>query len=187
VGAGTGLRVVENRLDEGRAAPTGAEELIECGLVVRSIGYRGQVPPSLPFDARRGLIRNVAGRVVGDDGGPLRGEYTVGWIKRGPSGIIGTNKRDSAETTAAIVADAQADRLNDPPQPANAHGVEAWLRARVAGLVTWSGWQAIDAHETAAGGRQERPRVKLVRVPEMVAIAEGRGARSWSESVTTRA
>jgi ferredoxin/flavodoxin---NADP+ reductase len=85
----TGLRVVRNRIEPGRsgaprAVATGREEVIDCGLVLRSIGYRGHPLPGLPFDERRGLIRNEGGRVTGDDGEPVPGEYAVGWIKRGP-------------------------------------------------------------------------------------------------------
>jgi ferredoxin--NADP+ reductase len=164
-----GLRVVRNELVDGRAVATGEQEVIECGLVVRSIGYRGRALPGVPFDERRGLIANDGGRVTGPEGDVLPGEYAVGWIKRGPSGVIGTNKKDAADTTAMVVADAEAGRLNEPTDDSD---VEAWLRERVPGLVSWDAWQRIDAHETAAGEAQGRPRVKLVRVPEMLAIAE---------------
>ncbi len=169
----TGLRVVRNELDEnGRAVATGDEEVIPCGLVVRSIGYRGRPLPGVPFDEARGLIRNDGGRVTGEDGEPIGGEYAVGWVKRGPSGVIGTNKKDAADTTAKVLEDAEAGRLNEPSVAADGEAVEAWLRSRVPGLVTWEDWQAIDAHETAAGEPHGRPRVKLVRVPEMLAVAE---------------
>ena len=168
-GAVRGLRVVRNELVDGRAVPTGVEEVIGCGLVVRSIGYRGRPLPGVPFDEHRGLIRNDGGRVTDEDGAPLPGEYVAGWIKRGPSGVIGTNKKDAADTTAKVAADAEAGALNEPSVDDDA---EAWLRARVPGLVTWADWQAIDAHETATGQAQGRPRVKLVRVPEMLAVAE---------------
>jgi ferredoxin--NADP+ reductase len=167
-----GLRVVRNRLDDNlRAVSTSEEEVIPCGLVVRSIGYRGRPLPGVPFDEARGLIRNAGGRVTGDDGQALRGEYAVGWIKRGPSGVIGTNKKDSAETTTRIVADADAGVLNEPAGDTSADAVEAWLCAVVPGLVTWAGWRAIDAKETSAGAAQGRPRVKVVRVPDMLALA----------------
>jgi ferredoxin/flavodoxin---NADP+ reductase len=166
-----GLRVVRNRLVDGRAVATDEQEIVECGLVVRSIGYRGRPLPGVPFDERRGLIANDAGRVTTPEGDPLPGEYAVGWIKRGPSGVIGTNKKDAADTTAKVVADAEAGALNAPTEDTDP---EAWLRARVPGLVTWDGWQAIDAHETAAGEAQGRPRVKLVRVPEMLTVAQRR-------------
>jgi ferredoxin--NADP+ reductase len=176
-GSVTGLRVVRNRIEADasgrlRAVSTGEEEVIQCGLVLRSIGYRGNPLPGLPFDERRGLISNSGGRVTGEDGEPLAGEYAVGWIKRGPSGVIGTNKKDAADTVARVVEDAEGGRLNDPPQP-DAAECEEWLRDNVPSLVTWEGWQAIDAHEQERGEPYGRPRVKLVRVPEMIAVAEG--------------
>ncbi|MEA2246734.1 MAG: ferredoxin/flavodoxin---NADP+ reductase, partial [Solirubrobacteraceae bacterium] len=127
--------------------------------------------PGVPFDERRGLIRNEAGRVCDENGEPLLGEYAVGWIKRGPSGVIGTNKKDAADTVRRILEDAEAGRLNEPSE-ADPDGIEAWLRERAPGLVTWDGWQAIDRHETELGDPLGRPRVKLVRVPEMIAVAE---------------
>jgi len=171
----TGLRVAVNRIEAGpdsalRAVPTGEEEVIACGLVLRSIGYRGAPLADIPFDERDGLIRNEGGRVVDASGAPCPGEYTVGWIKRGPSGVIGTNKKCAADTVARIVEDRDAGALPAPANP-DRDDVEAWLRQRVARLVTWDGWTAIDAYETAAGEQHGRPRVKLVRVPEMHAVA----------------
>jgi ferredoxin--NADP+ reductase len=167
-----GLRVAKNRLEGGRAVPTGEEELIECGLVVRSIGYRGRPLPGVPFDEGRGLISNDDGRVTDENGEPLAGEYVVGWIKRGPSGVIGTNKKDSAATTSKIAQDLEAGRLNKPVAGGDGEAVEAWLKARVPSVVSWSGWEAIDAHETGLGESQGRPRVKVVSVAEMHAIAK---------------
>jgi ferredoxin--NADP+ reductase len=172
----TGVRVGINRLvtsADGRvsAEPTGEEELIECGLVLRSIGYRGTPLAGIPFDERRGLIRNEGGRVTGD-AGVCRGEYAVGWIKRGPSGVIGTNKKDAADTVARIVEDAEAGVLGGPsPEQSDGEAVAAWLRGQVPGLVTWSDWEAIDAHESALGEPSGRPRVKLVRLAELVEAA----------------
>jgi ferredoxin/flavodoxin---NADP+ reductase len=170
-----GLRVVRNRIEPGpsgapRAVATGDEELIDCGLVLRSIGYRGQPLPGVPFDERRGLIRNQGGRVTSEDGEPIPGEYAVGWIKRGPSGVIGTNKKDAADTIAKLVEDAKAGCLNEPAD-ADREAVSPWLRARAPGHVSWGGWKAIDDHEVSRGEPQGRPRVKLVRVPEMIAVA----------------
>jgi ferredoxin--NADP+ reductase len=171
-GAVTGLRVVRNELVNGRAVATGDTEVIPCGLVVRSIGYRGRPLPGVPFDHERGVIRNTAGRVTGDDGHPLPGEYAAGWIKRGPSGVIGTNKKDAADTCRVLLEDAAAGRLNCAPAAGGAT-IAALLRARVPGLVDWEGWRAIDAHETDRGWALGRPRTKLVRVPEMLAVAQG--------------
>ena len=180
-GAVSALRVVRNRIqpdDSGalRAVATGEEEIIECGLVLRSIGYRGRALPGVPFDDRRGVIRNEGGRVTDEEGAPIPGEYAVGWIKRGPSGVIGTNKKDASDTVARMLEDREAGKLNEPTKP-DPNEIEAWLRGRVAGLVTWTGWQAIDRHETGLGEPHSRPRVKLVRVPEMIAVAEKAGSR----------
>ncbi len=163
-----GLRVSVNRIENGRAVPTGEEEVIECGLVLRAVGYTGAPVPGVPFDPQRGLIPNDDGRVVDDAGVPLTGEYAVGWIKRGPTGVIGTNKKCAAGTVAHVVADADADRLAkaDDADP------EAWLRERVPDLVTWEGWTAIDAYEASAGAPAGRPRVKLVRMDELTRVAQ---------------
>jgi ferredoxin--NADP+ reductase len=174
-GSVTGVRVAHNRVAPGpdgtlRAVPTGVEEMIDCGLVLRSIGYRGRPVPGVPFDERRGVIPNDRGRVCEADGGPQTGEYAVGWIKRGPSGVIGTNKKDAAETVARILEDRAAGQLTAPPGP-DRDAVVAWLSSRVPALVTWQGWEAIDAHERVAGEPQGRPRVKLVRVSEMLEVA----------------
>jgi ferredoxin--NADP+ reductase len=170
----TGVRVAVNRLvhaPDGRvsAVPTGEEEVIECGLVLRSIGYRGERLAGIPFDDRRGLIRNEGGRVVSEDGAPCPGEYVVGWIKRGPSGVIGTNKKDAADTVARIVEDAEADRLGRPDaERSTAEAVAAWLDERLPGHVTWRGWELIDAHESRLGEPLGRPRVKLVQLEELI-------------------
>jgi ferredoxin--NADP+ reductase len=165
-----GLRTSVNRIEGGRAVPTGEEEVIECGLVLRAVGYTGAPVAGVPFDASSGLIPNADGRVIDDDGAPLRGEYAVGWIKRGPTGVIGTNKKCAAGTVAHVVADADAGRLGD----ADDTDPEAWLRERVPDLVTWAGWTAIDAYESDAGAPSGRPRVKLVRMDELLRIASER-------------
>jgi ferredoxin--NADP+ reductase len=179
-GAGriTGLRVAVNRIEAGedgrlRAVDTGEQEVIPCGLVLRSIGYRGERLPGVAFDEHRGLICNVDGRVVDAAGDPHPGEYAVGWIKRGPSGVIGTNKKCAADTVARILEDRDAGRLATPLRGGRGE-TEEWLCERVPNVVTWNGWAAIDAHEVAAGRPHGRPRVKLVRVPEMHAVAAAR-------------
>jgi ferredoxin--NADP+ reductase len=173
----TGVRVARNRIEPSgrgtlRAVPTGEEEVIECGLVLRSIGYRGRAVDTVPFDERRGLIRNEGGRVIGDDGAHATGEYAVGWIKRGPSGVIGTNKKDAADTVAKIVADAGAyntPALRDPD------AIAEWIAERAPDVVTWGGWQAIDAREREQGEPHGRPRIKLVRVADLIAAGRGTG------------
>jgi ferredoxin/flavodoxin---NADP+ reductase len=174
----TGVRVAVNRLvagDDGRvrAEPTGETEDIACGLVLRSIGYRGTPLAGIPFDERRGLIRNDAGRVLDDDG-VCRGEYVVGWIKRGPTGVIGTNKKDAADTVAKILQDAEAGALSRPdPALSDGDAVAAWLTERVPQHVTWSGWEMIDAYEAKLGEPTGRPRVKLVRLAELLEASRG--------------
>jgi ferredoxin--NADP+ reductase len=170
------IRVVHNRIeadDKGRlrAVPAGEEEVIPCDIVLRSIGYRGVPLDDIPFDERRGLVRNEGGRVTAEDGAPHRGEYAVGWIKRGPSGVIGTNKKDAADTVARIVEDAEAGALNEPARP-DADDVAVWIAERAPDAVTWAGWQVIDEHERRAGEPHGRPRVKLVRLGDLVAASK---------------
>lgn len=178
-GAVTAVRVAVNRLvehdgDRVSAEPTGEVEVIECGLVLRSIGYRGVPLAGIPFDERRGLIRNDAGRVH-DETGVCRGEYAVGWIKRGPSGVIGTNKKDAAETIARILEDAESGALSEPAAGAaeNGEAIAAWLTERVPDHVNWEGWEAIDAQESALGESAGRPRVKLVSIEELLRASRG--------------
>lgn len=171
-----GVRLVRNSIqtqDDGRlcAVPTGEERIIDCTLVLRSIGYRGVPLPGLSFDERRGLIRNIGGRVTDATGQQLPGEYAAGWIKRGPSGVIGTNKKCAAQTVERIREDSATGRLSRNSDSREA--VAEWLSGRVDGLVTWDGWRAIDAHETDTGKPDGRPRVKLIELERMFAVAHG--------------
>ncbi|MSO41245.1 MAG: NADP oxidoreductase [Solirubrobacterales bacterium] len=156
-----------------RAVDTGERETIECGLVLRSIGYRGEQLEGVPFDESRGVIPNVNGRVT-DGGGGARvpGLYAVGWIKRGPSGVIGTNKKDAQDTVDSLLADLADGVLPAPEAGADAGSLEALLIERKPDHVTFTGWQAIDAAEVAAGEPRGRPRVKFCRVEEMVGAAK---------------
>jgi ferredoxin--NADP+ reductase len=159
-----------------RARATGEHETIPAGLVFRAIGYRGIPLPRVPFDDRSGVIPNEGGRVTdADSGDTLAGEYVVGWIKRGPSGVIGTNKKDAQETVDAILADLAATNGNaaarhSPEQP-DATAVEELLRERQPELVTYRGWEAIDRHERALGEASGRPRVKVTSIEEMLGLA----------------
>ncbi len=146
-----------------QAVPTGVEEELPASLVIRSIGYRGVAIPGIPFDERRGLIRNLGGRVIDEEDATQRGEYVVGWIKRGPSGVIGTNKKDATDTVARLLEDREAGVLGAPTE----QPTEEWLTERAPRHVTWTGWGAIDAHETSLGAAQDRPRVKVVREGEL--------------------
>ncbi len=159
-----GIRICRNELVAGEGGRISAQateqvEELECGVVFRSIGYKGTPLAGVPFEERSGTIPNEQGRVLGEDGQPLAGEYTVGWIKRGPSGIIGTNKRDAQETVDRLFEDLDAGRLSDPAQPRR-DALEQLLDERKPDHVTYTGWEAIDAAEKAAGESQGRPRVK---------------------------
>ena len=170
-GSLTAVRVVRNELyrnDAGSIRPraTDATETLPAGLVFRAVGYRGVPLPGVPFDERRGVIPNAEGRVL-DDGAPRSGLYVAGWIKRGPTGVIGTNKADAVETVDAMVADAQAGRHLQPDAPA-ADAVERLVQERRPDYFTFEDWQQLDAHETAAGAETGRPRVKLTCVEDML-------------------
>ena len=169
------IELVHNRLEEqgGRlvAVPTDERETIECQLVFRSVGYHGVPLPELPFDDRRGTIRNEGGRVIADGGAPLAGVYCAGWIKRGPTGIIGTNKKDATETASLLLEDIREGRLRHR-EDVSAEAVDALLAERDARAVLYHGWTAIDELERAAGDKLGRPRVKLRTWDELLDAAE---------------
>jgi ferredoxin--NADP+ reductase len=164
------IELVRNRLEEkdGRlvAVPTDEHETLECGLVFRSVGYRGVGLPEVPFDDSRGTIHNEGGRVVGETG-----TYCAGWIKRGPTGIIGTNKKDATETVALLLEDLEQGRIAHKEE-ATLEAVEALLAERNARAVVYAGWISIDEFERAAGERVGRPRVKLRTWDELLEAAE---------------
>jgi ferredoxin--NADP+ reductase len=153
-----------------RAKGTGVFETIEAGMILRSVGYRGVPLKGVPFDEASFTITNIAGRVVhSTSGDPIDGEYVVGWAKRGPSGVIGTNKPDAVSTVAAMVEDLAtlpgvADENREPQK------IVALLERRKPDFVTYPGWKVLDSHETSRGAEQGRPRVKVTRVPEMLEI-----------------
>jgi ferredoxin--NADP+ reductase len=164
------IELVRNRLEEqdGRlvAVPTEEHETLECGLVFRSVGYRGVGLSDVPFDEKRGTIHNEGGRVVGAER-----TYCAGWIKRGPTGIIGTNKKDASETVARLLEDVETGRLEHNPE-ATPEAVEALLAERDASAVLYAGWTSIDELERAAGEKLGRPRVKLRTWDELLAAAD---------------
>jgi ferredoxin--NADP+ reductase len=154
-----------------RARPVSEEtETIACGLVLRSVGYQAVPLPDVPFDERAYVLPNDRGRVLDLDGGEqLPGVYAVGWIKRGPTGILGTNKRDAAETVRSLMEDLVAGRVPEPTQS----GDVAELLAGRTDVVTADGWRAIDGAEVRAGKADERPRVKLVERDALLQAAAG--------------
>jgi ferredoxin--NADP+ reductase len=166
-----GIELVRNELDENEhAVATEERETLSCGLVFRSVGYRGVELPGVPFEERSGTIPNEGGRV-----GP--GVYCAGWIKRGPTGVIGTNKKDATETVELLLEDVAAGRL-EPKAESTAGAVDALLAERGVHVVEYVGWTAIDGVERAAGDKAGRPRVKLCSWDELLAAAEGIVSRS---------
>ena len=153
------------------ARATGATSALACGLLFRSIGYRGVPIAGVPFDDRSGTFPNRAGRVTeGKDGGVVPGVYTAGWIKRGPSGIIGTNRACAVETVKALLEDAAALRAHAKPhaKPGAARLLEI-LDERGVEHVDYARWKEIDAAEIARGALKQKPREKFTRVGEMLA------------------
>jgi ferredoxin--NADP+ reductase len=169
------IELVRNRLEERDgglvAVPTGECEIVECGLVFRSVGYRGVALPELPFEERRGTMRNDCGRVLADDGRPVPGVYCAGWIKRGPTGIIGTNKKDATETVSLLLDDVGEGRLAHA-EGATVDAVDTLLVSRGLQPVLYAGWVGIDELERAAGEKLGRPRVKLRTWDELLEAAE---------------
>jgi ferredoxin--NADP+ reductase len=150
-------------------------ETIEAGLVLRSVGYRAVPLPDVPFDERYYVLPNEHGRVVDSSGAHVPGVYTVGWIKRGPTGILGTNKRDAEETIGCLVEDLRNGDLPRAAAP-DREQLDSLLAARTEQVVTAEGWRAIDAHELELGSSQDRPRVKLATRSELLSIAQGDAA-----------
>lgn len=166
----TGVVVERTALDgTGRLAGTGATDQLAVQAVFRAIGYAGRPLPGLPFDDAGSVVPNEAGRVSGPD---QAGVYVAGWIKRGPTGVIGTNKSDAAETVRTLLAD--APKLTTPPEPDPA-AVLATLDAAGVRYLRWDEWLRVDDHETREGARSGRPRLKVCTVQEMLDIG-GRGA-----------
>ena len=166
------VEIVHNELvadSAGRisAVATERREVIPCGLVLRSVGYRGVAIPGAPFDDARATMPNRDGRVVDEAGAVIPGLYCTGWIKRGPSGVIGTNKKDANETVELLLEDVKAGL----PRQQHDSDVADVLAKRGVTPVTEAGWQAIDAYERARGEEQGRPRVKLAQWAELLEAA----------------
>jgi ferredoxin/flavodoxin---NADP+ reductase len=155
--------------DNGRivAKDTGEREEVPAQLVVRAVGYRGVPTPGLPFDDRSGTIPHAAGRIDG-----RRNEYVVGWIKRGPTGVIGSNKSDSQQTVDTLVSDLSGTDLAEVDANYSEKLVQ-WLLERQPKLITDDHWKLIDEYERSAGQPHGRPRVKLTSVAELLRIGHG--------------
>ena len=158
---------LEGEVGRQRAVGTGETYDTECGVLFRSVGYRGVPIEGVPFDEARGVFPNVQGRVV-EGGDVVRGLYAVGWIKRGPSGVIGTNKPDSIETAKHVIAD-----IPDlaPCAHPRREDVVALLLGRNVRVVDYAGWMRIDAAETERGRAVGKPREKFTTIEEMIRAA----------------
>jgi ferredoxin--NADP+ reductase len=159
------------RADDGTLRPRPVDEdveTIECGLVLRSVGYRAVPLPDVPFDERSYVLPNDRGRVRDTDGDPVPGVYAVGWIKRGPTGILGTNKRDAEETVDRLAEDVGSGALKPRRLPAREE-IDALIGGRKPDVVTAGGWHAINARELKLGEDAQRPRVKLASRDDLLA------------------
>ncbi|MFW5955232.1 MAG: FAD-dependent oxidoreductase [Rhodothermales bacterium] len=166
------VRIVHNRLVErngrSRPVPTDEFETLPAGLVFRSVGYRGVPVPGMPFDKQSGTIPNRLGRVVDPETREIvPGLYVAGWIKRGPSGVIGTNKPDSVETAEQVLEDLREGHVHTPEAPSR-ESIRQVIAVRRPDHFTYEDWLCVDDHETALGATCGRPRVKLTSVEEML-------------------
>lgn len=163
-----GLSLAQNRLSGAPFAQSaeacGVAEFLSCGLIFRSIGYKGKPILGLPFDDARGILPNEQGRIT-DRGVALHGLYVTGWLKRGPSGIIGTNKADSIETVDALLADMQ---MSAPKAASGLEAIRPLIDRRCERVVTLADWQSIDAAEVERGLLKGKPREKFTRIQEML-------------------
>ncbi|MGW0182270.1 4Fe-4S binding protein [Nocardia sp. NPDC003345] len=170
-----GLEYARNELVEEdgvlNARPTSDTGTLPASLVLRSIGYRGKPIPDLPFDDKRAVVPNEHGRVLGPDGVPVAGVYVSGWIKRGPRGVIGSNRVDSEETVEGLIADFIAGKLVAPTGDRAA--LRALVEERQPDLVDRVGWKAIDQAERGAGKEAGRPRVKFTSLADLLQAAKG--------------
>ncbi len=148
--------------------------VIDTRLILRSIGQRGVPINGMQFDQERGVVPNEHGRVVGDGGDPIPGVYVTGWIKRGPRGVIGTNRGCAEQTVEKLWEDFDAGVLDR--RVADRDTLVALLAERGAESVDWQGWRAIDAAERERGRDASRPRVKFVERAEMLSVVSGTGA-----------
>ena len=171
----SGMRLVKNeiyRAEQGslKSRPTDVYEDIDTGLVFRSVGYVGSAVPGIPFDAKSGIICNSEGRIFNPKTQELLiGMYTSGWIKRGPTGVIGTNKEDSIESINCLIEDVKSGKMLVPASK-NFSKVEELLHSRQPDLFTFDDWKRIDNMEIANGDLVGRPRVKFTSTLSMLKV-----------------
>ena len=171
----SGLRLVKNeiyRTEQGslKSRHTNVYEDLDTGLVFRSVGYLGSAVPGIPFDAKSGVICNSQGRILDPKTQEfLIGMYTSGWIKRGPTGVIGTNKEDSIETINCLIEDVKEGKMLSPSNKGSSK-VEELVRSRQPDLFTFDDWKRIDNMEIANGDLVGRPRVKFTSTLSMLKV-----------------
>jgi ferredoxin--NADP+ reductase len=154
-----GVVLARNTVDaDGRVTATGDRENIEAGMVISAVGYRSPPLPGIPFDPATGGVPNAGGRVVDENGEPVPGVYVTGWLKRGPTGVIGTNKGDAGETARAVLEDLPA--LPAPAQP-DPDAVLKLLAARDVRVTDWAAWLRLDAEELRLGAGRNCERIKV--------------------------
>ena len=170
------IRMVRNQLvkkEDGSLRPQATDKIVEedAGLVFRSIGYHGKPLADLPFDQKSGTIPNECGQVKDPENGNLlrNREYVAGWIKRGPSGVIGTNKQDAVETVHRMLETFLKEKMEYGKNVSNPD-IVLLLEKRKVEFVSFADWKLLDAHEIEAGQKQGRPRVKLTSTAEMLEI-----------------
>ena len=141
---------------------------LETGIILRSIGYRGIPIEGVPFDLKRGIFPNSSGRITGDNGDPIPQLYAAGWIKRGPTGIIGTNRADSVATVEALLEDLA--HLNAGDEKNGAEGIYSLLKDRNIRCISFPEWKKIDQQEVERGRQHNKPREKFTSIREMLNV-----------------
>jgi len=170
------IRIVKNEAFKDkdgsvRARATDQEETIPVGLVFRSVGYRGVPLPEIPFNQSWGIVHNETGRITDAAGKRQTGCYVAGWIKRGPTGVIGTNKTDAQETVNCMVEDLRAGSILHPVSP-GLDAAEALIRSRQPDAFTYDDWSRMNQIEVGKGEQTGRPRVKFTEVSQMLEVLE---------------
>ncbi len=178
-GAVEQVRIEGTTLRDGRVVGTGRYETVPAQSVLRAVGYGGAPIAGLPFDEVSGTIPHQAGRVVGADGQPLPGLYVAGWVKRGPIGVIGTNKADAAETVRTLLTDLPTLPRALRPE---AEELTALLQQRGVRYTTWDGWLRLERHELLCGEKQQRPAAKVADLPSMLELAGSAAEEPYGET-----
>lgn len=164
-----GINALEGAPFQQKVRDTGKEEMVSAGLVFRSIGYKGLPMAGVPFDDQQGIIPNKAGNVLNNTGQAVPGMYTSGWIKRGPSGVLGTNKMCSQDTVNSILAD--LDQLQPCPER-HPDAIKQLLKERHCHFVSYDDYQKIDAEEQRRGKEKGKPREKFTSTEKMLEFVQ---------------